>query len=43
MLLLLVVAGVQVELPQVVVMAVLDVKLVVVVIEIVAVLEGWVR
>ena len=37
----LVVAGVQVELPQVVVMAVLDVKLVV--IEIVAVLEGWMR
>ena len=43
MVLRLVVARVQVELPQVVVMAVLDVKLVVVVIEIAVVLEGWVR
>ena len=43
MVLQLVVAGVQVELPQVVVMAVLDVKLVVVVIKIAVGLEGWVR
>ena len=43
MVLRLVVAGVQVELPQVVVMAVLDAKLVVVVTEIAAVLKGWVR
>ena len=38
-----VVAGVQVELPRVVVMTVFDVKLVVVVIEIAVVLKGWMR